>query len=258
VVMRRISSELPVLSELGLPDSLLTQWVQRARGLLLITGPTGMGKSTTIAGLLQWLNQNAASHVVTIEDPVEFIYTNESCMFTQRDVGHDTPNYARGVRAAMRQSPDIIMIGEVRDPETAAAALQASETGHLVLASIHSDSAVDALERLRHLFPAEQGFYPQLAQQLIGVLCQKLVPRLDGGVQLLVEHFENAGAVREWISQGQLGQLRQFLRRADDPRSLSFLTSVVQAYEAGWISELDAILACGNEAEFRRAARGIS
>lgn len=259
-VMRRIKSELPVLSSLGVPDWLLTRWATRPRGLILITGPTGMGKSTTMAGLLQWMNENSARHIVTIEDPVEFIYANQGCMFTQREVGRDTDSYARGVRGAMRQSPDVIMVGEIRDLETALAALQASETGHLVLASIHSDSVVDAVDRVAHLFPPEQsalGLY-LLSHQLIGALCQKLIPRVDGGVHLITEHLENTGAMKPWIAAQQMDRVREYMQRGNDPHCRTFLSDLVNACAAGLISEEEAIATSGNEAEFRRAARGIS
>mgnify|MGYP001304203196 CR=1 FL=1 len=260
VVMRRIRTDLPVLASLGVPDWLLTRWAARTRGLLLVTGPTGMGKSTTLAALLHWMNEATARHIVTIEDPIEFMHPNKSCMFTQREVGRDTPSYARGIRAAMRQAPDVILVGEIRDLETALVTLQASETGHLVLASIHSDSAVDAVDRLAHLFPPDQsqlGLH-LLSQQLIGTLCQKLIPRVDGALHPLVEYFENGGAIRQWIARHDIESLRTYMQRGGDPNCCTFLTNLVRAYEAGLISEAEAITACGNENEFRRAARGIS
>jgi pilus retraction protein PilT len=260
VVMRRIRTDLPVLGSLGVPDWLLTKWAMKTRGLILITGPTGMGKSTTMAGLLQWMNESCARHIVTIEDPIEFMYPNKSCMFTQREVGRDTATYARGVRAAMRQAPDVIMVGEIRDLETALTTLQASETGHLVLASIHSDSAVDAVDRLAHLFPPEQSALGLhlLSQQLVGALCQKLLPRTDGAMHLLVEYLENGGALKQWIAKQDIESIRTYMQRGNDPNCCTFLTNIVRAYEAGLITESEAISACGNEVEFKRAARGIS
>jgi twitching motility protein PilT len=258
VVMRRIRTDLPVLSTLGVPEWLLTKWAAHHRGLILVTGPTGMGKSTTMAGLLQWMNETCARHIVTIEDPVEFIYPNNQCIFTQREVGRDTASFARGIRSAMRQAPDVIMVGEIRDLETAQATLQASETGHLVLASIHSDNAVDAINRIGHLFPAEQAGLNLLSQQLIGVICQKLVPGADGNLLLLVEHVENRGAVRTWLASQEMEHIRNYMQRGDDPNSITFLKSIVQAYGAGLISEQQAIAVSGNETEFKRAARGIS
>jgi Tfp pilus assembly pilus retraction ATPase PilT len=139
---------------------------------------TGQGKSTTLAGLLHWMNSNIARHIVTIEDPVEYIFTNNRSMFTQREVGRDTPTFTRGLRAAMRQAPDVIFVGEIRDHDTAFTALQACETGHLVLASMHSATVADTMERFVNLFPADQvgiGLH-LLSHQLLGVICQKLVP----------------------------------------------------------------------------------
>jgi twitching motility protein PilT len=258
VVMRRIRTDLPVLSTLGVPEWLLTKWAVQNRGLILITGPTGMGKSTTMAGLLQWMNETSPRHIVTIEDPVEFIYPNNQCIFTQREVGRDTASFARGIRSAMRQAPDVIMVGEIRDLETAQATLQASETGHLVLASIHSDNVVDAMNRIGHLFPSEQLGLNLLSQQLIGAVCQKLVPRAEGGLLLLVEHLENGGAVKSWLARQEMEHIRNYMQRGDDPNSLTFLSSIVRAYGEGLISEAEAITVSGNEMEFKRAARGIS
>lgn len=258
VVMRRIRTDLPVLGNLGLPDWLLTKWAAHSRGLILVTGPTGMGKSTTMAGLLQWMNESCARHIVTIEDPVEFIYPNNQCIFTQREVGRDTPTFARGIRGAMRQAPDVIMVGEIRDLETAQATLQASETGHLVLASIHSDNAVDAMNRIGHLFPPEQEGLNLLSQQLIGVICQKLVAGTDGQLFLLVEHLENRGAIRTWLANKEMEPIRNYMQRGDDPTSITFLKNIVNAYGAGLISEEEAIITSGNETEFKRAARGIT
>ncbi|MEI6537221.1 MAG: ATPase, T2SS/T4P/T4SS family, partial [Verrucomicrobiaceae bacterium] len=200
-VLRRIKTEVPALDTLGVPDWLLTRWAQRSYGLILITGPTGTGKSTTIAALLRWMNENLARHVVTIEDPVEYVFTNQSCHFTQREVGRDTSNFAAGLRGAMRQAPDVIFVGEIRDAETALTALQASETGHLVLATLHSERVADTMERFLNLFPKDQAGIGtnMLAHQLVGIQCQKLVPRVDGGLHLLVEHIENGGAMRDWV-----------------------------------------------------------
>ncbi|MFM2141697.1 MAG: Flp pilus assembly complex ATPase component [Verrucomicrobiota bacterium] len=259
-VLRRVRTDMPSLSALGAPEWLLTRWGLQEHGLVLVTGSTGQGKSTTLAGLLHWMNENAARHVVTIEDPVEFIFTNNRSMFTQREVGRDTPSFPRGLRAAMRQAPDVIFVGEIRDYDTAFTALQACETGHLVLASMHSATVADTMERFVNLFPADQvgiGLH-LLSHQLIGVLCQKLVPDAQGHLTLLVEHLQNGGAVRDWIARRQVGDINEYMSRANDPNCRTFLQSIVSAYEQGIIDEATAIASCGNEAEFRRAARGIS
>src|SRR5436305_4347605 len=154
-VLRRIKTKVPALKELGTPEWLLTRWGAREHGLILITGPTGSGKSTTIASLLQWMNENLVRHIVTIEDPVEYQFTSKRCHFTQRQVGRDTGRFSSGLRSALRQAPDVIFVGEIRDYETALTALQASETGHLVVSTLHSEKVADTMERYLNLFPAE-------------------------------------------------------------------------------------------------------
>jgi pilus retraction protein PilT len=259
-VLRRIRTDIPALQTLGAPDWLLQRWAQRSHGMILITGATGQGKSTTLAALLQWMNENIARHVVTIEDPVEYIFSNNRCLFTQREVGRDTATFARGLRSAMRQAPDVIFVGEIRDYETALTALQACETGHLVLASMHSATVTDTMERFVNLFPSDQisiGLH-LLSHQLLGVLCQKLVQNVQGKLVMLTEHMENGGAVREWIAKRSVADLTDYMNRATDPNTRTFLHSTITAYQSGLISETEAAAAIGNEAEFRRAARGIS
>ena len=258
--LRRIRTDMPSLAALGAPDWLLTQWAAHEHGMVLITGSTGQGKSTTLAGLLHWMNSNVARHIVTIEDPVEYIFSNNRCMFTQREVGRDTPSFTRGLRAAMRQAPDVIFVGEIRDHDTAFTALQACETGHLVIASMHSATVSDTMERFVNLFPADQvgiGLH-LLSHQLRGVLCQKLVPDVNGRLTLLVEHLQNGGAVRDWIARRAVSEISDYMTRAGDQTCRTFLQSIVAAYEGGVIDQSTAIAAAGNEAEFRRAARGIS
>jgi twitching motility protein PilT len=258
-VLRRIKTQVPALDTLGVPDWLLTRWGSRAFGLLLITGPTGTGKSTTIASLLQWMNQNLVRHIVTIEDPVEYVFSSDRCHFTQREVGRDTSTFAAGLRGAMRQAPDVIFVGEIRDFETALTALQAAETGHLVMATLHSERVADTMERFLNLFPKDQqgiGTH-MLAQQLVGIQCQKLVPRTDGGLHLLYEHIENIGAMRDWIRQRDASHVEDYMRRGSDPHAMSFLQTTVAAWRQGLITEETAIESLGSETEFRRAARGI-
>jgi len=258
-VLRRIKTEVPTLNSLGVPENLLARWAERAFGLILVTGPTGSGKSTTLAALMQWMNENLSRHVVTIEDPVEYIFTNQQSHFTQREVGRDTSNFAHGLRSAMRQAPDVIFVGEIRDFETALTALQAAETGHLVLSTLHSERVSDTMERYYNLFTKDQLGYGAnlLADHLIGILCQKLVRSESGGLHLLVEHLQNGGATRDWIRRREGGNLQEHLNRGNDPASAAFMRSALSAWKAGLISEQSAIEATGNESEFRRAMRGI-
>jgi pilus retraction protein PilT len=259
-VLRRIKTKVPGLQALGAPEWLLTRWGAREHGLILLTGPTGSGKSTTIASLLQWMNDNLVRHIVTIEDPVEYQFTNNRCYFTQRQVGRDTGTFAAGLRSALRQAPDVILLGEIRDYETALTALQASETGHLVVSTMHSEKVADTMERYLNLFPAEDAKHGTnlLANQLSGVLCQKLVPSADGGLHLLVEHVENAGAMRDWIARRELQNIEQYISRGSDPAAVSFLQSTIKALQDKIISEATAMASVTNESELRRAMRGIA
>ena len=258
-VLRRIKTSVPSLKTLGLPDWLLTRWGAHEHGLILVTGPTGSGKSTTIASLLQWMNENLVRHIVTIEDPVEYQFTSDRCHFTQRQIGRDTGTFAIGLRSALRQAPDVIFVGEIRDYETALTALQASETGHLVVSTMHSEKVADTMERYLNLFPAqdEKHGVTLLANQLSGVLCQKLVESADGGLHLLVEHAENAGAMRDWIARRELQNIDQYISRGSDPAAVSFLQSTLKALQAKSITEATALASVSNESELRRAMRGI-
>jgi len=259
-VLRRIKTKVPPMTDLGLPDALLTRWAQRPSGLVLVTGPTGTGKSTTIAAMLQWINDNLDRHIVSIEDPVEYIFTNNRSHFTQREVRRDTENFSTGLRGAMRQAPDVIFVGEIRDSETAITALQASETGHLVLATLHSERVTDTLDRYLNLLPTENSAHgiSLFSQQLVGILCQKLVPSIAGPMCLLVEHVENAGAMRDWIIRRETHSIEQYLARSSDPTSTSFLKSTLAALNSGVITEPIALTAVNNESELRRAMRGIA
>jgi twitching motility protein PilT len=258
-VLRRIKTRVPGLKALGAPEWLLTRWGAREHGLILVTGPTGSGKSTTIASLLQWMNENLVRHIVTIEDPVEYQFTSDRSHFTQRHVGRDTGSFANGLRSALRQAPDVIFVGEIRDYETALTALQASETGHLVVSTMHSEKVADTMERYLNLFPAEDAKHGTnlLANQLSGVLCQKLVESADGGLHLLVEHVENAGAMRDWIARRELQNIDQYIARGSDPAAVSFLQSTIKALQAKIITEATAMASVSNESELRRAMRGI-
>ena len=260
VVLRPIKIFVPVLDTLGVPVELLASWITRPSGLVLITGPTGAGKSTTLAACLEWLNQNYHRHIVTIEDPIEYLFTPARCLFSQREVGSDTASFTEGLRRSLRQSPNVIFLGEIRDSASAITALQAAETGHLVLTTLHSSNVLDSMERLSRLFEMGErdGVFQLLAQQLVGVLCQKLVPALPEGRALVVEHFENQAVTRKWINEGKFRELADFLARGDNPTSVTFLQSLVALVRAGRISEATALQTASNPHELQRQLRGIS
>lgn len=258
-VMRRIRSEIPSLEALGVPAEILREWMGRSHGILIVSGRTGSGKSTTLAACLEEINAGEAKHIVTVEDPIEMVFTPRQSVFTQREVGIDTASFAEGLRRAMRQSPDIILVGEIRDAETAETALHAAETGHLVLATLHAATTSEAVERFQNLFPenTRPGFLKIFSQSLIGILCQKLVAATDGGLALATEFFSNEGLGPKLVAEGRLAELSDWVERGDSQRSASFLRSLVALCKAGRISEESGTEAASNVAEFQRALRGI-
>jgi pilus retraction protein PilT len=257
-VLRRINTEIPDLESLGLPAELLQNWVKRPSGLVLVTGATGSGKSTTLASALEWVNQNMARHIVTIEDPIEFLFESKTSYFTQREVFTDTDSFARGLRSSLRQAPDVILLGEIRDHETATTALQAAETGHLVLSTMHSANVAETIERLTNLFlPDERSSQLLLlSSQLIGVLCQKLLPGING-LEVVVEHMENEGVTRKYVREEKTVELVDFITRGDNVHNKLFLSSLVDAAKSGRISPEVAEQSSGSAADFNRAMRGI-
>lgn len=259
-VLRHIQSEIPDLDHLGVPAALLRSWLARRSGIMLVTGPAGAGKSTTLAACLEHINETSARHIVTIEDPVEFVFRDNMSVFTQREVGIDTASFAEGLRQALRQAPDVIFIGELRDADSAVAAIHAAETGHLVLATVHGADATDALERTHQLLPAaERRMIARIfAGQLIGVLAQRLLPTSDGGVALAVEYFENVGAIRAFIEEDRAGDLRDYLERTSDATVLSMMRSVAALCRTGRVSEAAALAVMDKPGELARALRGIT
>jgi twitching motility protein PilT len=259
-VLRYVRSEIWDLDHLGVPAPLLRDWLSRKSGILLVTGPAGSGKSTTLAACLEEINESSARHIVTIEDPIEFVFRENNCVFTQREVGIDTPTFAAGLRQALRQAPDVLFIGEIRDADSAVTAIHASETGHLVLATIHGADAADALERMSQLLPeAERRMLGRVfASQLLGVLAQRLLPTNDDEFALAVEYFANAGAARTIIEEGRASDLRDFIDRSATGSSQSLLRSVTELCRAGRVSEQVALSVVDKPGELSRALRGIT
>jgi twitching motility protein PilT len=206
---RLIPEAIKTLEELGLPSS-LHELAQKPRGLVLVTGPTGSGKSTTLASLIDEVNRTRAEHILTIEDPVEFVHRHKKCIVNQREIGFDAPNFAEGLRAALRQDPDVILVGEMRDLETIATALTAAETGHLVLGTLHTQSASSTVDRIIDVFaPAQQEqVRMQIAGSLQGIVTQALLPTSDGGGRVpALEILLPDDATRNLIRQGKVEQI---------------------------------------------------
>lgn len=259
-VLRQIKIAIPSLEELHLPAELLRQWVTRPSGLVIVAGRTGSGKSTTLAATLDWLNKQEPKHIVTVEDPIEYLFRSEYCLFTQREVGLDTATFAEGLRRALRQSPDVILVGEIRDRETAETALHAVETGHLVLTTLHSANVVETIERLQLIFPEDErlGVQRLLSNLLMGVVCQRLIPTEDGGQRPVCETFQNEGASRKYLLEGRTRELRDLLERADQPANVTFLHALAAEVRNGTINREVAMEYCDNPMELSRALRGIS
>lgn len=258
-VLRPIRNDIPVLAELALPGPLLQSWMSRHQGLILVTGPTGSGKSTTVAACLNWINETLQRHIVTLEDPIEYLFTNTKSLFTQREIGQDSSDFATGLRSALRQSPDVIFLGEIRDQETASIALQAAATGHLVISTLHSSSVVETLDRFSHLLKADNTeTLHLLAGQLIGIISQRLLPRKGGGLFPALEYLQNEAAVRRWILENRMPEVQDMLAKATDPNNCSLLEYLVASVQQGYLEHDVARAACPRPQDFDRAMRGIT
>jgi pilus retraction protein PilT len=258
-VMRPIREDIPGLSQLAMPSELLESWMIRGNGLMLVTGPTGSGKSTTVAACLNWINENQSKHIVTLEDPIEFLFQNDKSIFSQREIRLDTESFARALRSAMRQSPDVIFLGEIRDTETAVTALHAAETGHLVVSTMHSGGVVETIERFIHLLgDSGDGAVQMLAAQLIGVISQRLLPRYGGGLFPALEYFQNEAGTRRWILEKRLADLQDHINRSDGTKNCSALDYMVASVKQNYLELEVARAACSKPQDLDRALRGIS
>ena len=238
VAIRPIPLDIPSAKELGLPD-ILTQLADRKRGLILVTGPTGSGKSTTLATMIDHINDTRRCHVLTLEDPIEYLHRHKSSIINQREIGYDTSSYNTALRAALRQDPDVILIGEMRDLETISIAVTAAETGHLVLATLHTIGAVSTVDRVIDVFPAEQQqqVRVQLGSVLQGVVSQQLVRRADGSGRIgAFEIMICNQAVRNLIREGKSHQLMSSIQTGRKIGMMSMDTSLVELYKKGYIT----------------------
>ncbi len=209
LAFRVLPFHIPSCDELGLP-TIVQAWTKLPQGLVLVTGPTGSGKSTTLASMIDAINTTRACHIVTIEDPVEYLHPHKRSAVSQREVGHDTASFARALRSALREDPDVLLVGEMRDLETIAAALTAAETGHLVFATLHTNDAAQSLDRIVDAFPPDQQaqIRVQLGATLQGVASQRLLARIGGGRVAAFEILVATPAVRNLIRTGKTAQLR--------------------------------------------------
>jgi twitching motility protein PilT len=238
---RLLPLDIPSFDMLGIPES-VHRLLERQRGLILVTGPTGSGKSTTQAAMIDLLNETRPYHIVTIEDPIEYVHQHRLAIVDQRQVGEDTPSFAEGLRAALREDPDVVLIGEMRDLETTTAAVSIAEAGHLVLATLHTNDAPQALDRIidSYLGAQQQQVRIQLAGCLAGVIYQQLVPAIGGGRVAAFEILIANTAVRSMIKEGRTDQIRSILQTSLREGSQTLERSLNQLLRAGLISEKDA------------------
>ena len=243
LVLRVVKMKIPEFSELGLPSALL-KFTKMNKGLVLVTGPTGSGKTTSLASLLNYLNRYQSQHVITLEDPIEFVYKNERSVFTQRQLGIDTASFAAGIKYALRQDPDTILVGEMRDRETIQAALHAAETGHMVFSTLHTIDAVQTIGRIINQFePHERETVRlQLASVLAGTVSQRLARRLDGrGRVPITEIMFVTSTVKDYIEKNQIEDIYQLMSDSKNDELVSMNKCLLDAYNAEKISYDEAL-----------------
>jgi twitching motility protein PilT len=242
LVLRTIPVRIPTFKELGLPDICMTL-ARKPRGLVLVTGPTGSGKSTTLAAMIDLINSTERKHILTMEDPIEFTHTDKRCYINQREVGTDTPNFNEALRRALRQDPDVILIGELRDLETIGLAVTAAETGHLVLGTLHTTSAGKTMDRIINVFPADQQtlIRMQLAGTLQGIISQTLVPKVGGGLTAALEVLVATDAVRTLIRENKMQQIMSTMQTGSKYGMQTLEDNLNQLIIKNWITYEEAL-----------------
>jgi twitching motility protein PilT len=252
--VRLVPAEIPTLEQLEMP-AILRELTLRRRGLILVTGPTGSGKSTTLAAMIDRINEERACHIVTIEDPIEFIHAHKRAVINQREVGADTRSFARALRSALRQDPDVILVGELRDLESISIALTAAETGHLVFATLHTRSAAGAIDRIVDVFPAEQQAQVrvQLSSSLQGIVAQALLPTADGESRhAAVEVLIADDAVRNLIRQAKLEQVHSYMHTGGRRGMHTLEQDLARLVQDGVVTLADALTNSNDSAQLRR------
>lgn len=245
VAMRHIPEAIPAIESLGFLNPYgewLAKFVEAPYGLILVTGPTGSGKSTTLAALIGYINTHRTEHIITLEDPIEYLHENNKCLIKQREVGggEDTRSFSRALRSALREDPDVILVGEMRDQETMALAVSAAETGHLVLSTVHTNNTYQAINRIIDVFPAAQQdqIRGQLAQNLIGIVAQRLIPKSGGGRAIAAEFLNNTNAVKTQIRDNKLQTIPNTIKTSREEGMILLSDYVKMLLDTGIIEKI--------------------
>ena len=246
-VMRCLPFEIPEPQSLGIPKEVV-EVTNRKRGLVLVTGPTGSGKSTTLASLLHVINQSYPYHIITLEDPIEYLHRHNQSVVTQREIGLDTESYVTGLRAALRQAPDVILVGEMRDEETIKTALTAAETGHLVISTLHTIGAANTIDRIIDSFPPAQQeqVRAQLSMVMQAVVSQQLIPKVEGGVVPAFEVMFFNNAIRNLIRESKIHQIDNIIATSQEEGMITMDNSIIKLFREGKISKENAIIYSSN------------
>ncbi|HVU80553.1 MAG TPA: PilT/PilU family type 4a pilus ATPase [Rhodanobacteraceae bacterium] len=256
-VLRRIESKLPTIEELNLLP-IVKQLAMTKRGIVIFVGATGAGKSTSLASIVGYRNQNSTGHIITVEDPIEYVHKHEGCIITQRELGIDTDSWENALKNTLRQAPDVILIGEVRTRETMEYAIHFSETGHLVLCTLHANNANQALERIIHFFPEDvrEQLYMDLSLNLKGVVAQQLIPTPDGkGRRVAMEVLLGTPLVQDYIRKGEIHKIKDVMKQSTNLGMCTFDQNLVELYHAGHISYEDALRYADSNNEVRLAIK---
>ena len=242
IAIRLLRNDIPTLEDLDMPP-ILGDFAMRPRGLILVTGPTGSGKSTTLAGMIDYVNCNRSAHVITVEDPIEYIHEHKRCMINQREVGDDVESFALSLRAALREDPDVILVGEMRDYETITAAVTAAETGHLVMSTLHTTSASDTINRIIDAFPAHQQnqIRTQLATVLVGIIAQTLIPKADGTGRVAALEILNAtDSIKAMIRDNKVHLIQTAIQTGRKDGMVCLDQELARMVKEGTITEMHA------------------
>ena len=259
MVLRLIPQTILTMEQLNLP-AILQELAGRPKGLILVTGPTGSGKSTTLAAMIDWINRNETRHILTIEDPVEFVHESRRSLIRHREVGLHTLKFHNALRAALREDPDLILVGEIRDRETLSTALEASQTGHLVFGTLHTNSAVKTVERVLGMFPPEEqdSIRRSLSESLLGVIAQGLIRTTDGQRAAYHDILINTDACKDYIQRGALDEVEEIMERSGFDGMVTTNQSLQVLVEAGRVEAEQAVAVSLRPNELAQALRGRS